>query len=223
MIKNNIKKKLYGGRITHDKYNDLLLMFNKIKEILDNHKIPFFIDGGTALGAIRHRGFIPGDKDIDIGITSDYVKPIIKLKDLFLKNNLHLEFWCDYNGIEPIDCPNCKSYLEKLNNDNYIDSLDYGRNKNGFFLKLLHKDKNGVYMNCVDIFPYKKYKDTDIYKPTSYVKEQEGLDYFIKSPDKTMYIKFENMSVPICIYMPEYLKTEYGERCLIEKEDGTPI
>lgn len=43
---------------------DLLL----IKKVLDQHKIPFFIEYGTLLGAYREKDFIDDDDDIDIGI-----------------------------------------------------------------------------------------------------------------------------------------------------------
>ena len=46
----------------------LLVMLKDIDAVMRRNDIPYFLDSGSALGAIRHKGFIPWDDDADIGI-----------------------------------------------------------------------------------------------------------------------------------------------------------
>ena len=70
----------------------------KLLEIFDSickeNNLQYWIDFGTLLGAIRHKGFIPWDDDIDLGMTRDDYEKLIKLfKDGFPNNpDLELEF-----------------------------------------------------------------------------------------------------------------------------------
>lgn len=59
----------------HDVQMKILEIMKYIDALCRKHGVTYFIMGGTALGAIRHGGFIPWDDDLDIFMTpSEYGK-----------------------------------------------------------------------------------------------------------------------------------------------------
>lgn len=68
-------------------YNDIteghkriLLIAKAIRDVLNKHEIPYSIFFGTVIGAVRHKGFVPWDMDMDFGVFTDYEHTISTLK-----------------------------------------------------------------------------------------------------------------------------------------------
>lgn len=61
-----------GMQLTLDEYKEeVKKVLAAIHDICGRNSIPYFIAYGTMLGAVRHKGFIPWDDDIDIIMTRD--------------------------------------------------------------------------------------------------------------------------------------------------------
>lgn len=111
----------------------------KIDEICKKYDIPYFLCGGTLLGSIRHKGFIPWDDDIDIGMLR---KDYIKFQECFLKENPEDLFLHSYETDDKYWIPFMKVRKNGTTiNEKMIEHLD------------THK---GLF---VDIFPFDEVPD----------------------------------------------------------------
>ncbi len=57
----------------------LLKMYQDISKLCDEHGLVYMMGGGTCLGAIRHKGYIPWDDDLDIMLPRDSYEKLIGL------------------------------------------------------------------------------------------------------------------------------------------------
>lgn len=109
-------------------------IIKEIDKICEKHAIKYCVLGGALIGAIRHKGFIPWDDDMDIGmLRSDYEK-FLEVAPKELDDRFFIQ-----NGI------NDKDYYDKL-----IRVRD--KNTTGIVKKDLgSKCNNGIF---IEIYPF---------------------------------------------------------------------
>lgn len=69
---------------------EILKVFHKICE---KHNLHYFLIGGTLLGAVRHKGFIPWDDDIDVGMPRKDYETLLKNADKWFPQKFKLSHW----------------------------------------------------------------------------------------------------------------------------------
>ena len=116
----------------------VLKEFIRVCELL---KVEYFVDGGTAIGAVRHGGFIPWDDDVDLAMPrSDYQK-FCKEANIYLSKDFYLQ--------TPYNDKNCPYYYSKLR-VNGTEFIEYCNRKVN-----MHQ---GIY---IDIYPFDEVPDDE--------------------------------------------------------------
>ena len=129
-----------------------------IHELLIKNNIPYWIAAGSLLGAARHKGFIPWDKDLDIWIPKSYEKDVC---NLFLQLE---ELGYDYKHGPGFAIQIFKKG-EDLHFNPYMD-IFFVIKKTGKFSYQINgfgtRNGEALYFTDSEIFPLKEYQFGDI-------------------------------------------------------------
>ena len=123
----------------------------EIDKICEKHELHYCIDYGTLLGAIRHRGFIPWDDDIDI---------------MMMREDYEI-----FSKVANAELPEELSFCSIMDNSNYELTSHVKHNKMLISSKALGKYHNYLYGAGVDIFPYDRLS-------TDHEKEKNRIELF---------------------------------------------
>lgn len=157
-----------------------LKMLNSFKAICDKYGLKYFAIGGTLLGAARHKGFIPWDDDIDVGMPRADFEKFLFVANLEMagKSNLIIQY-------ETFD----KNYSTPHARITNIKTTAY----------FPHMWKSGLDVPqgiFIDIFPYdnvpnnkwKKNVHRFVYKSVAYMLHDKQNLYTYKTPSFTAKI-----------------------------------
>lgn len=92
-------------------------IFKEFKRICDKHNLKYYLLYGTCIGAVRHKGFIPWDDDIDVGMPREDFEKFKEVVKIELDSNY---FFQDY-----FTDPKCGFMFSKLRKNNTLLSENY--------------------------------------------------------------------------------------------------
>ncbi len=149
---------------------NLLLEFDRV---CTKHGLSYWLDFGTLLGAVRHKGFIPWDDDLDVAMPrADYEK-FLEIAVAELRDDIFLQ--------------------TKQRDKSFFAHFAKLRDKKSTYIESFEEDKKikyhqGIYL---DIFPINYIKDT---------KDTKYLYTFLKYMTKLFsnrFIAVDFMAIPI--------------------------
>ncbi len=80
-------------------------VLSEVIRVCKKYKIPYFADWGTLLGAVRHKGYVPWDDDLDIALRR---KDFFKLMEMLpgeLPESYHISsFFMPGEHNQPLSC-----------------------------------------------------------------------------------------------------------------------
>ena len=105
-------------------------MYKRQIEICKRNNLHFILIGGSAIGALRDKGFIPWDDDIDIAMPRRDFEKLYKI--------IKKQYSFKYSMLHPQDKENYGRILPKirLKGTEYKTILEYDLNESGIFIDI---------------------------------------------------------------------------------------
>ena len=138
-------------------HSELYATLAEIIRVCEVCHIPYFIQGGSAIGALYNKGIVPWDDDIDVGMTRENYERFLREAPAHLSSDYFLEWF----GTEA----NTPFYFAKVKRNNtlfveeiwrhmdihhgiFVDIFPYDRIPDNAWLEKLHRFSAKFWINC---------------------------------------------------------------------------
>ncbi len=179
----------------------LLYLLKHVNRICEDADIPYYASAGTCLGAVRHKGLIPWDDDIDVMIPRKYYDLFVEKATQHLKSPVVIRtrendpyFCCEY--IKMCFKDDLLGYSDLSIDVFFLDETDTKR-------KLFRAIQNKILMN---LYFVKKYKVS---------KSGNGDKYIPKNPLKHIFVSLFGAVLSF-----KFIEKLHKKTMLAEKKEG---
>ncbi|MDN2452995.1 LicD family protein [Lactobacillus sp. UCMA15818] len=165
--------------------NAVLSVAVDVIEVLEKEHIKYSLTGGSALGAVRHKGFIPWDDDIDINIPREDYNKLLRVFDKYLGNDYYIQ--------TPLNSPQIGLLLTQIRKKNTIAKRKYD----------LYEDEKKCGIS-IDLYVVENVFNN---KSLRWIQTYFSLFFaFIVSCNRS----FKNRGIPKQVFNEESRKLKYG-------------
>lgn len=225
-------------------------ILEEIVRICDKYHLRYFLTYGTLIGAIRHRGFIPWDDDLDIGMPRDDFEKFTQVAKSELKEEYYLqntdtesEYWQPFAKIRKngtlFEEASISGMSDNIHKGIFVDifPFDYVKKNNGLFVhmqSILVRAINETMYFKAGVFEKKeklRYKKLDMFLKCFSMKTLCNMQRKIASiqnQTKSKYLADFNSSrhylaaiFPLALFMPLQDGEFAGRKFKIPKEYDT--
>lgn len=116
----------------------MLQILDEVDRVCNENGLEYFLIGGTLLGAVRHKGFIPWDDDLDIAMPRKDYDRFIEIARTTLNTQYEIDNF--------------------YTNDAYYLNFTKVRKKDTLFVQSFQENYNGPKGIWIDIFPLDNWK-----------------------------------------------------------------